>query len=29
MQGWDCLVCECEIDRENIGILECGHIFHP
>jgi glucosamine 6-phosphate synthetase-like amidotransferase/phosphosugar isomerase protein len=28
-QGWECQVCYTEIDRDKLGLLECGHIFHP
>lgn len=28
-QGWQCQVCFTEIERNNLGLLECGHIFHP
>ena len=28
-EGWECPICICEIDPAFMGILECGHIFHP
>ena len=28
-EGWECPVCISDIDRDDIGILECGHLFHP
>ena len=28
-KGWECQVCLVDIDPGHMGILECGHIFHP